>query len=178
MSFTIFQHEKTLFQAIKTTSSKSRKIGIFPKGLIHGFNPKMAIFPTFFFKAVQTKKMSFRVFQNKITLVQAIKTTSSNSPRIIIFPKGLTHGFGRKMGIFKGFFFSQYKPGKCLLPYSGLTNAFLGYKSTSSNRGKIDIFSHGFGPKMAIYTTFFLANISRKNVFSVILKRKTRISRL
>ena len=39
---------KTPFYAIKTRSSKSRKIGIFPKGLTYGFGPKMAIFPTFF----------------------------------------------------------------------------------------------------------------------------------
>ena len=34
---------------MKTTSSKSRKIDIFPKGLTHGFGPKMANFPTFYF---------------------------------------------------------------------------------------------------------------------------------
>ena len=31
---------------------KSRKIDIFPKGLTHGFGPKMAIFPTLFFQAI------------------------------------------------------------------------------------------------------------------------------
>ena len=36
MSFTIFQNEKTPFQAIKT-SSKRRKIDIFTKGFAHGF---------------------------------------------------------------------------------------------------------------------------------------------
>ena len=34
---------------MKTRSSKCRNIDIFPKGLIHGFGPKMAIFSTFFF---------------------------------------------------------------------------------------------------------------------------------
>ena len=48
MSFTIFYNEKTPFQAIKLKSSKSRKIDILPKGLTHGFGPKMAIFPPFF----------------------------------------------------------------------------------------------------------------------------------
>ena len=33
----------------KIRSSKSLKIDIFPKGLTHGFGPKMYIFPTFFF---------------------------------------------------------------------------------------------------------------------------------
>ena len=50
MSFTIFYSEKTPFYAIKTRSKESRKIDIFPKGLIHGFGPKMAIFPSFLFK--------------------------------------------------------------------------------------------------------------------------------
>ena len=40
---------KTPFQAIKTRSSTSRKINIFPKRLTHGFGPKMAIFPNGFF---------------------------------------------------------------------------------------------------------------------------------
>ena len=48
MCFTILYNEKTPFQHIKK-SLKSRKIEIFPKGLTHGFGPKMAIFPPFFF---------------------------------------------------------------------------------------------------------------------------------
>ena len=42
--------------AIKTTSSKSRKIDIFSKELTHGFSPKMAIFPTFFFRQYRLRK--------------------------------------------------------------------------------------------------------------------------
>ena len=44
MCFTILQNEKMPFKAIKTKSSKSRKIEIFAKGLVHGFGPKLAIF--------------------------------------------------------------------------------------------------------------------------------------
>ena len=40
---------KNFFLAIKTTSWKSRKIDIFPKGLTHAFGPKMAIFSNYFF---------------------------------------------------------------------------------------------------------------------------------
>ena len=46
--FMIFQNEKTPFQAIKTSSPKSRRIDIFPMGLTHGFCPKMAILNFFF----------------------------------------------------------------------------------------------------------------------------------
>ena len=40
---------KTPFQALKTKSSNTRKIEIFPKGLDHGFCQKLAIFPFFYF---------------------------------------------------------------------------------------------------------------------------------
>ena len=33
-------------------NKKSRKIDIFPKGITHGFRPKMAIFSTFLFSAI------------------------------------------------------------------------------------------------------------------------------
>ena len=115
MSVMIFQKEKMPFQAIKTRSSKKRKIDIFPNGLTHGFDPKMAIFPMFFFYAIQVRKMSFMIFQNEKTPFQAIKTRSSKSRKIDIFPKGLTHGFGPKMAIFQTLFFWQYRPEKCLL---------------------------------------------------------------
>ena len=65
MSLTIFQNETTPFQAIKTRSSKSRLIDIFVTWLTHGFGPKMAIFPTFFFQVIQTRKMSFTIFYNE-----------------------------------------------------------------------------------------------------------------
>ena len=45
----IFYHEKTPSMAIKTRSSKSREIDIFPKELTDGFGPNMAIFSNFFF---------------------------------------------------------------------------------------------------------------------------------
>ena len=106
MSFMIFQIEKTPLYAIKTRSPKSPKIDIFPRGLTHGFGQKMAIFPTFFFQAIQARKMSFMIFQNEKTPFQAIKRRIQKSAKIDTFPKGLTHGFGPKMAIFPTFFFN------------------------------------------------------------------------
>ena len=67
MSLTTIQNEKTPFQAIITRSLKSRKIAIFLKGLTHGFGPKMVIFLTSFFQAIQPRIMSLTIFQNKRT---------------------------------------------------------------------------------------------------------------
>ena len=48
--------------------------------------------------------------------------------------------------------------------------------------GKIAIFptglTHGFGPKMAIFPTFFLGNIGQENVFYDICRTKKWLSRL
>ena len=104
MLFTILQNEKTPFQATKTGSSKSRRFDIFPKGLIHGFSPNVAIFPTFFLQGIEVRKMSLTIFQNEKTPLQAIKTRSSRSRKIDIFPKGLSHGFGPNVAMFPAFF--------------------------------------------------------------------------
>ena len=56
-------------------------------------------------------------------------------------------------------------------------NAFLGLKKKKIEKSKkIYIFpkrlTHGFGPKMAIFPTFFFSNIGQKIIFYDILKRK------
>ena len=48
----------------------------------------------------------------------SVKTRSSKSGKIDIFPKGLTDGFGLKIAMFSTFFLRQCSPGKCLLRYS------------------------------------------------------------
>ena len=163
MSFMIFQNEKTPFQAIKTRSPKSRKIDIFPKGLTHGFGPKMAIFPTFFFQPLQAGKMSFMIFQNEKTLSQAEKTGSSKSQNIDIFPKGLIHGFGQKNGHLSNFFFLG-NIGQENVFYDILErkNAFLGYKNKKFQKAKNGHFSN----------FFFLGNVPQENVFYDILQRE------
>ena len=78
---------KNTFLGYKNKNFKSQKIDIFTKGLTHRFGPKMVIFPTCFLKAIQARKMSFTIFQNEKTPFQAIKTRSSKSRKIDIFPK-------------------------------------------------------------------------------------------
>ena len=53
------------------------------------------------------------------------------------FPQGvLVHGFGKKLAMFPSFYFRQYRPGKCLLPYSRTKNAFLDYKNNKFKKPK------------------------------------------
>ena len=109
---------KTAFEAIKTSSSKGRKIDYFSKGFTDGFGPKIAIFPTFSLINIGEENVFFDILKWKNCFLGYKKKRSSNSRKFDIFPKGLTHGFGPKKAIFSTFFFTQYRPGKCLLRYS------------------------------------------------------------
>ena len=74
------------------------------------------------------------------------------------------------MAIYSCFFFSLYRPGKCLLRYY-TTKKLLSrqQKQELQKVQKIDVFPkkliHGYNQKMAIFPTFFVGNIGQKNVF-------------
>ena len=109
---------KYAFLGYKNKKFEKSEKGYFSKGISPWFWSKNGHFSNFCFQAIQTRKMSFTIFQNEKMPFQAIKTRSSKIRKIDIFLKGLTHGFGPKMAIFRTFFFfRQYRPGKCLLRY-------------------------------------------------------------
>ena len=77
------------FWAIKTRSSKSRKIDIFYKGLTHGFNPEMAIFPTSFFLGNLGKENVFYdTLERKIAFVGYKNKKFKKSKKLTFFERG------------------------------------------------------------------------------------------
>ena len=177
MSFMIFQNEKKPFQAIKTRSPKSRKMDIFPKGLTHGFCPKMANFSNFFFQEIKAMKMSFTIFQSEKTPFQPIKTRSSKSRKIDIFPKGVNPWFQSKNSHFSNFFFQGIQARKMSFTiFQSEKPTSQAIKRKSSNSRKIDNLAkgltHSFGPKMAIFF-FFEAIQTRKITFIIFQCKKT-----
>ena len=104
-SFTIFQNAKTPFKAIKTRSSKSRKFVIFPKGLTHGFCPKMAIFPFFFFLGhVGHKNVIYNILELENAFL-GYKNKNVKNLKNLHFSKGVNPSFLSKNGRFATFFF-------------------------------------------------------------------------
>ena len=87
MYFTIFQNEKSPFQAVKTTSSKSRKIGIVSQGSPILLVQKWPLFQ-FFLKTIYARKMSFTIFQNGKSPFQAIKQELQKVEKFTFFQKG------------------------------------------------------------------------------------------
>ena len=104
--------------------------------------------------------MTFTILQRGKTPFQAIKTRSSKGGKIDIFSKEIQ---ARKMS------FTIFQSGK---------TPFQAIKTRSSESRKIDIFpkglSHGFGPKMAIFATFFFLEIqAMKMSFTILQSDKT-----
>ena len=77
------------------------------------------------------------------------------------------------------FFFGKIGQENVFCDILEVKNASLGKKNTSLLRWKIHIFpkglTHAFGPKMAVFPTFFLRELGQENVFYDILERKNAV---
>ena len=108
--------KKSLFLAIETRSSKSRKNDIFPKGLTYGFGPKMAFFHPFFLGTLSQENVFYDILERKNAFL-GYKNKKFKKLKNWQFFKGVNPWFWYKNGHCSNFFFSQYRPGKCLLWY-------------------------------------------------------------
>ena len=135
MFYDILERKNLFLGYKKIQVQKLKKIETIPKEVNPWFGQKMAIFPTSFL-VIQTRKMSFMIFQNEKTPIQAIKTRSSKSPNIDIFPKGLTHGFGPKMTIFSTFFLGNISQENVFYDILEQKNVFLAYKNKKFKKSK------------------------------------------
>ena len=179
MSFTIFQNEKKcLLQAIKTTRSKSGKIDIFQQGLTHGFGPKMAIFSTSFFLAIQARKMCFTIFQNEGTPFQASKTRSSKNPKNCHFSNGVNPWFcSKNIHFFNVFWRGKTGHENVFQDILARKNTFLGFTNKEIKTSKNCHFSKKVNPWFwskngHFFNFFFLGKIGQENMFYDILERK------
>ena len=56
---------KNAFLGYKNKKFKIRKIDILPKGLIHDFSPKIAIFPTYFLGNIGQENVFYDILERK-----------------------------------------------------------------------------------------------------------------
>ena len=166
------------FYAIKTRSSKSRKIDIFLKGLTHGLNPKMAIFQTFYLSNIDQENVFYDILKRKNAFLD-YKNKKFKKSKNSHFSKGVNPWFWSKNGHFYIFFFLGNIDQKNVF-YDTLKrkDAFLGYKNKKLKKSKNWHFSKGvklwFWSKNGHVSNFiFLNNIDQENVFYDILERKT-----
>ena len=121
--------------------------------------------------------MSFTIFQNKKTYFYTIKTRSLKNRTIDLFLKGLTHGFGPKMAIFRTFFQAIQARKMSFTIFCNEKRPFSATETRSLKSRKIAIFprrlTHGFCPKKAIFPTFFKPIQARKMCFTIFQNEKT-----
>ena len=105
MCFLIFHNEKHLCrEGIKTRTSKSKKIDIFPKGEVHGFGGKLAIFPTFYFCIISEENVFYDILeQNNMFL--GYQNKMFKKAKDWHFSKAVSPWFWSKIGHFPHFLF-------------------------------------------------------------------------
>ena len=96
----------------------------------------MAIFPGVFFRQYSLGKSVLQYSRKKKRLSSPPKKQSSKSRKIEIFPKGLTHGFGQKMAIFRCLFFCNIGQENVFYNFREQKNAFLAYENNRFKKSK------------------------------------------
>ena len=110
---------KSDFLDYKDKKFKKSKNSHFFKEVNPWFWSKNGQFSTFsFFRQYKPGKCLLRYYATKKLLSRQQKQELQKVQKIDVFPKGLIHGYNKKMAIFPTFFFRQYRAGKCLLRYS------------------------------------------------------------
>ena len=144
---------------------------------------KWPFFQLFFFRQYRPGKCLYDIPKRKNAFLGFKTKKFKKSKKIDIFPKGLTHGFGIKIGIFRTFFLKQSRPWKCFF-YDILVrkSASLGFKNTKFKKSKISHFSKGLNPwfwsKNRHFSNFFFRQYMPGKYLLRYYKTKKRPSRL
>ena len=85
MFYDILEQENAFLGYKIKKSKKSKKINIFPKGLVEGFGPKLAFFSCFYFRQYRPGKCVLRYSRTKKMPFQALKTRSSKGRKFAGF---------------------------------------------------------------------------------------------
>ena len=87
-----------------------------------------------FFYDIPKQKIAFLGFKKK---------KYKKSKKFDVFPKGLTHGFGIKMAIFRTFFLGNIGQENIFYDILKQKNDFLGYKDKKFKKYKLTFFQRG-----------------------------------
>ena len=85
MCFMVFYNQKTAFYSIKKKSSKSRKIHIFPKGLVHCFGQKWPFFNLFVLGNIGQENVFYDIIERKNNLLGYKNKKIKNSKKFHFF---------------------------------------------------------------------------------------------
>ena len=126
-------------------------------------------------------KCVLRYSRTKKRLSKLKKPRSSKSPKIEIFRKALTHGFGEKEIPFFNFVLGNIGQENVFYDILEPKTVLLGYKNKFKSQ-KIEIFpkglTHGFGSKMAFFFQLFFRQFRPGKCVLRYSRTKKRLSRI
>ena len=103
-----YTRKKLLSRQQKQELQMVPKIDVFPKGLIHGFNQKMAIFPNFFFLGnIGLENVFYNILERKDDFLD-YKDKNFKKSKNSHFFKGNNQSFWCKNGHYSKIFFLVY----------------------------------------------------------------------
>ena len=169
-----------LFQAIKTRSLKSRKMGVFPKR--PWFWSKSINFSILLFQAKKARKMCFTIFQKEKSL-STLKNKKFKKSKNYNFSIEVSPWFWPKIAKFSSFDSRQNRPGKCVSRYCKKKKRLLQTIKTRSLKSRKLVFLanglvHDFGQKLAIFPLFYVRQLRPGKCVSRYSRKKKRVSTL
>ena len=123
----------------------------------------MGIFPTFFLGNIGQENVFYDILERKSAFL-GYKNMKSKKLKNGHFSKGVNPWFWSENGHFSNFYFlGNIGQENVFYDIQERKNALLAYKNKkfkkSNNWNFSKYLTHGFGPKMGIFPTFFLSNI-------------------
>ena len=116
MYFIIFYYEKKPFLGYRNKKFKKSKKWHFSKGVNLWFWSKNGHFSLFFLGTLSQENVFYYILERKNAFL-GYKNKKFKKLKNWHFSKGVNPWFWYKNGHCSNFFFSQYRPGKCLLWY-------------------------------------------------------------
>ena len=143
---------------------------------------KWPFFQTFFCLQYRAGKCLLRYFTAKKLLSSLQKQEVKKVEKLIFLQRGLLKVYVQKWPLFQPVFLGNIFKENVFHHVLAQKIAFLGYRNKKFKRRKIDIFpkglNHGFGPKMAIFTTFFVRQYRPGKCLLCYSRTKKFLSRL
>ena len=116
--------------------NESPKNGYFPKRLTHAFGPRMAIFPTFFFRQYRPGKCVLRYFKTKKRLSRLQRRRVQKVEKLRFFQRGYPMLLIQKWPYFQLFFLGNIGQKNVFYDILEPKNACQGYKNNKFQKAK------------------------------------------
>ena len=127
MCFRIFYNKKNAFLGYKNKKLKKSKNSDFLQ--THGFGPKLAIFPPFYFRQYRPGKCVLGYSRRKKRLSRLWKDKVKTVEKFRFFPEGLTMVLVQNWPFFHHFILGNIGQENVFYDILEQQNAFLGYKN-------------------------------------------------